>query len=310
MSASRPQQQPADRPADRVESTPDITPDQKAAGSKSARASLTPEIVRSSRRAYATRGRAAALAQRLSERDLAILDTVDAFRVATGPQLEALHFADLSDRTRARRRRDVLARLARDDALERLDRRIGGVRAGSAGYLYVLGTLGQRILHPERRPRAVIDRHWHYLLHALATLDARVHLAEAEADQRLRVADFVVEPDCWHRSALGQTLKPDALTIVEHQQGTDYVWLEIDRATERPHTLRRKLREYTTAFNRGEALERAHVFPRVIWVVPSEERAAQLHALCEASAVPNLFAVCLVEDLAATIVAGPEGGAT
>ncbi len=46
----------------------------------------------------------------------------------------------------ARIARRVLARLTELGVLARLERRIGGLRAGSSGYVYYLGPAGQRLV--------------------------------------------------------------------------------------------------------------------------------------------------------------------
>src|SRR5947209_1774206 len=85
------------------------------------------------------------IAEGLSERDKAIADTVRRVRIATGRQLERLHFAELQGAHRDRTRRRVLARLTDLQVLTTLDRRIGGAHAGSAGLIFALGIVGQRL---------------------------------------------------------------------------------------------------------------------------------------------------------------------
>jgi hypothetical protein len=80
----------------------------------------------------------ASLRRELSARDLAIIGYVGQLRLMSAGQIEALsfpgeaHASGLSARRIARR---VLERLTRDRLLVRLERRIGGVSAGSAGYI-------------------------------------------------------------------------------------------------------------------------------------------------------------------------------
>jgi len=72
------------------------------------------------------------VADRLGERDRAILGSVNQLRLLSSLQLEHLHFADLAEPGRGRIRRRVLARLVEWRVLCVLERRIGGVRAGSS----------------------------------------------------------------------------------------------------------------------------------------------------------------------------------
>ena len=92
------------------------------------------------------------LREQLSGRDLAILGQVSDLRLMTARQIEAIHFPLTehdSARGAARARQRVLERLTRQGLLSRLERRIGGVRAGSAAFVYALGPTGQRVLMPD-----------------------------------------------------------------------------------------------------------------------------------------------------------------
>ena len=73
------------------------------------------------------------LRESLSERDWAVMRDVARLRLVTGEQLERLHFAELTEPSRPVVRRRVLGRLVQARVLATLERRIGGVRAGSAG---------------------------------------------------------------------------------------------------------------------------------------------------------------------------------
>jgi len=75
---------------------------------------------------------------RLGDRDQAIISTLGRVRVASARQLERIHFTDSTPLSNARSCRATLARLTRWRVLARLERRVGGVRSGSAGYVYSL----------------------------------------------------------------------------------------------------------------------------------------------------------------------------
>src|SRR5437868_15248922 len=88
---------------------------------------------------------------RLGERDRQILATIARVRLATGAQLERLHFLDLPPSHRSRSRRRVLRRLVDWRVLVPLERRIGGVRAGSAGLVLALDSAGQWLANVNSR---------------------------------------------------------------------------------------------------------------------------------------------------------------
>src|SRR5438874_12589319 len=104
--------------------------------------------------AYLGRRALAQLSERLSERDLQVLRSIRQHRFLTARQIEILHFADhATPLAAARVSRRVLARLTNEGLLVRLARRVGGIRAGSASYVYALGPAGSRLID-ERRRRA------------------------------------------------------------------------------------------------------------------------------------------------------------
>src|SRR5688500_16412650 len=71
------------------------------------------------------------LARWLSDRDVAILHSVAEHQFLTVRQVEALHFADHAPVSGRRIARRTLARLRNYRLLGTLERRIGGVKAGS-----------------------------------------------------------------------------------------------------------------------------------------------------------------------------------
>lgn len=187
---------------------------------------------------------AARIAEGLSERDRAILADVGRVRVLTGRQVERLHFAELAGVHRDRTRRRVLERLADLQLLATLERRIGGVRAGSAGLVYALGPAGQRLLALDanhgfegraRRPGTPTPR---FMIHNLAVAELYVGLAEAQRAGGLVLVDYRAEPACWWRSVEGEWIKPDAIAVVSAGEVEDSWAIEVDNATESLPTLK------------------------------------------------------------------------
>ena len=87
------------------------------------------------------------VSSRLGERDWQILGTVRAFRFLTTRQLARQHF-HLADPHAAipRSANSALQRLRDLGLLVNLERRIGGVRAGSGGHVWQLTDLANRLL--------------------------------------------------------------------------------------------------------------------------------------------------------------------
>lgn len=258
----------------------------------------------------------------LSQRDRTILRFVHEIGLASARQVEILAFQpSASDETSAlsaaRRCRRVLRRLADDDYLNRLERRVGGVRAGSAGHLYQLATAGKRALGITGRGRT-----WEpgsrYVDHALAAGDLHVALVAAERTGHIDRVRILHEPATWRRFGRGTslvTLKPDLLVELSTRDGTGGLWelrwfVEIDRATEHLPTVLAKCRTYEQYWRSGRESERHEVFPRVLWSVPHRRRAEAIAAAVRGSPqlTNELFAVAEAPDAVAVITNQSKGG--
>src|SRR4051794_26069589 len=95
------------------------------------------------------RGRARRIAGRLTTRDLAILESLRSVRLLTGSMIARLHVTAATSPTQSRKTRAVMQRLAKLGLVVPLQRRIGGVRAGSDGQIYGLSGLGHAVLDLE-----------------------------------------------------------------------------------------------------------------------------------------------------------------
>src|SRR5262245_49793571 len=142
---------------------------------------------------YITARKLAELRHSLSERDHHVVATLARVRVATGAQLGRLHFGDVGPR----QQRDTLARLENLSVLARLPRTVGGVRAGSAGSVFVLGLAGQRLAQSGRRPHRPWSVGAAFLTHSLSVTEVFVQLTEADRAGRVRLVGFDGEPACW-----------------------------------------------------------------------------------------------------------------
>jgi hypothetical protein len=256
---------------------------------------------------YVTTNRVRYLAHQLSDREWSVVVTLRVVRVATSTQLEHLHFRDVT----RRQARKVLASMVSRRLLARLPRVVGGVRAGSAGYVYVLDVAGLRMGRPGG---ARVQRPWSignaFLVHSLAVTDLFVQVAEAESRHAVVVQYFRSEPACW-RPFLGPggarvVLKPDAELGLEIDRYEDRWFIELDRATESRSTLARKLTRYVQYWRSGQEQARTGVFPKVLWVVPDAARHAVLvdeFGRTPAEAWP-LFAVTTQAEALSRLMAG------
>ena len=228
------------------------------------------------------------LLPRLSERDISIMNSVANVRLLTGHQLTRLHFADLSPQTQDRTRRKVLSRLHDLQVVSRLERHIGGVRAGSSGWVYGLGPAGQRIqqlltAESSRSPRirAVWTPGTMFLSHTMAVAELYVQLAErTRLHPDFSLTAFTTEPACWWPDGRGGWLKPDALVVLTTADYDELIWLEVDRATESLPTLRKKLADYH-AFAASGQTGPDGVVPHVMITAPTDKRVSEIRSLID-----------------------------
>jgi hypothetical protein len=230
------------------------------------------------RHPYITTTRITHLERTLTARDWLIVATVARVRLATAGQLQRICFADVS----RRQARQTLASLTDRRVLARLPRAVGGVRAGSAGFVYGLDVAGQRLAHQDGNRRR--QRPWSvgmtFLAHTLAISELYAQLVEADRAGALELADFATEPNCW-RSFTGvggarTVLKPDAFVSTRLGRFEDSWFIEVDRGTESTTTLTRKCDRYRHYWQSGAEQARTGVFPKVLWLVPDERRYAAL----------------------------------
>lgn len=263
--------------------------------------SLSPINSRSS--GYVTAARLDALQEALSERDWAVTNDVARLRLVTGSQLERLHFADLTEASRPVVRRRVLGRLVKAQVLATLARRIGGVRAGSAGLVYYLDAAGWRLLSRDGTARRTSPPSERYVRHRLAVTEVSVSLAEAARTGTLRLVTFQAEPASWWPDGQGGALKPDAYMAVAAATHTDHWWVEVDLATEHGPALRRKLSTYVTFWQSGQ-LGPGNIMPRVLVTVPDTKRYSDTVRLIRQlpRESESLFVVALAEDVIDVIV--------
>jgi hypothetical protein len=235
---------------------------------------------------YLTTERYNELLTQLSKRDYAILRQVAALRFVSGSQLTRLCFTDSDDElANSRAARRALLRLVKLGTLERLERPIGGIRAGSAGFVYHLGLAGQRIAvarcwQPERHARRSLTPGVLFVRHTLAVAELHTQLMEGDRAQRFELLELNAEPSCWRNfDGIGgqrSTLKPDSYVRLGLGAYEDSYFLEVDRGTEGSRTLERQLQLYIAYHASGKEQAERGVFPRVLWLVPSEQRKAAL----------------------------------
>lgn len=245
----------------------------------------------------------------LSGRDLAIIGQVADLRLMTGRQIESIHFDAADHETAAaaaRAARRTLERLARHNLLVRLERRIGGIRAGSGSWIYALGPVGHRILNrDEPRPR-YREPSVTFVEHTLAATQLVVDLTVEAKRGRLELLVMQAEPRCWRTftSVNGLTvLRPDLFVSIGAGDFEHRWFAEVDRGTEHMPALIRKCRTYQQYYETGTEQRDHGVSPRVCWIMPDIRRGNRLRdAIHKDNKLTDaLFVITTMNDAMATL---------
>ncbi len=257
------------------------------------------------------------LLEQLPERERSVLELVSRFRLVQSGQVERLFFGESATVAASRRHcRRQLARLVELGLLRRLERQIGGVRAGSAGHLYTLAPAGRRLLALSEGREARSDRGVHepgaaFVRHTLAVTELYVRLREAERRAALEVLEYEPEPGCWRPYTLASGsngwLKPDAYTRLAVGDWEERSFVEVDLGTEGRSALLRKLRAYVGYYRSGHEQTREGVFPRVALLTVTDARAEWIAALAATVAPRGLFVSGRMDDPLPVLSGGVDG---
>jgi len=229
------------------------------------------------------------LVDQLNAREQEVLEAVERFRLVRGDQLRRLFFHDISsDAGSARLCRRSLARLVDAGLLARLERRVGGTRAGSSGHVYAITAAGRRVNayrlgSGKPNNRGVHEPGQPFVAHTLAIVDLYVALVEAERAGTLELLAFETEPACWRsfNAVLGtaQMLKPDAHVRVGVGDYEYASFVEVDCGTEGKGALLRKAHVYLSYYRSGREQAQQGLFPKVVWIAATENRTRFLSKL-------------------------------
>ena len=259
------------------------------------------------------------LFRKLNGRDLDILRALHKYRYLTTHHLRRMYFKDsISGLAALRACNRILAKLCRYGLVAHLKRRIGGVRAGSGAFVWLLAPAGARLLdiaepRSEASPRKRrFEPSFAFLEHTLAVAETAVRLDEMEEAGKLKVLAAANEPDCWrgYSGAGGEpkTLKPDMFAVTAIGEYTDNWFLEIDLATEALSTVLKKCLQYISYYKTGLEQQKYGVFPYVVWIVPDEKRRDTVTGRIEE--LPHrkaqLFVVILMDELELLLIKGAE----
>jgi hypothetical protein len=269
---------------------------------------------------YLSKKRLEALAgEILSERDKAILFSLRQCRYLMTGQIQRLHFTDNATPTAALRAANrVLQKLKDYGVVEFLERRVGGVRAGSSSYIWTLTESGVNLLHlndegsaPRKR---VFEPSLYFVKHILAIAETYIRLAEICRRHKLELVKAELEPECWRdytENGKSVILKPDMFAVTANGKYEDNWFIEIDMSTESLSKIQEKCRRYAKYRNSGIEQKQRDVFPLVVWLAENVSRKSKLQEyiadcreLSENS--KGIFTVILSSEFEPLILGGME----
>ncbi|MFF2534473.1 replication-relaxation family protein [Streptomyces cyaneofuscatus] len=259
------------------------------------------------------------LRRRLSERDFAVLAVLQRVRLASLRQLQRLLVTDGSPRARTRRAQLLLTRLTKLGLVTRFSRTIGGIRAGSSGYIYGLSGLGQAVIDTGGplggKRRRVWESKPYFQDHMLEVAELYVQLVEQHRLGQGDLLAYDAEPAAWrHFTGPGGELvvvKPDAYVRIGTAAVERSSFIEVDMTTETLPTIQRKSQRYIDYWRSGMEQQRHGVFPKVVWLVQNEHRAERIAGVIKKLSrdAQKLFAVGLLGNSARLLGGGTQGAA-
>jgi hypothetical protein len=125
---------------------------------------------------------------------------------------------------------------------------------------------------------------------------------------QVEILDLQTEPACWRAwttlSGSREVLRPDLYLAVAVGNEEVRWFIEVDRGTEHRPALSRKAAAYQRYYDSQVEQDRDGVFPKVVWVVPNDERRSQLHRALDGDPTvqPGLFAVTTADEAAAYLL--------
>ncbi|WP_229695260.1 replication-relaxation family protein [Streptomyces lacrimifluminis] len=264
--------------------------------------------------------RVARLRRRLSPRDRAVLGVLQRVRLASLRQLQRLVVVDGSPRARTRRAQLMMTRLSELGVVTRFSRTIGGIRAGSSGYIYGLSGLGQAVIDTSGplggKRRRVWESKPYFQDHMLEVSDLYVQLVEQHRLGQGDLLAYDAEPAAWrHFTGSGGDLvmvKPDAFVRIGTAAVEHSSFVEVDLSTETLPTIQKKSQRYVDYWRSGMEQQWRGVFPKVVWLVQNNHRAERIAGVISklAKDAQALFVVGLLSDAPGLLSGDKPGAAT
>lgn len=217
---------------------------------------------------------------RLTKQDVEVLSLLNRCRYATTRQIVELYFRENKPKTATRRANLLTKNLSNLGLIVHLNRRIGGVRAGSGSYVWHITHKGIKELRRvdesvKLRLKNRYEPSQNHLKHQLFVTQIFVELTTLHLDGKITIENFSFEPKCWRSFTTlfsHFTLKPNEFVRLMVGNFEEAYFFEADNATEHLGRIIAKCKQYIAYFNTGIEQRENEIFPLVVWVVPDDKR--------------------------------------
>lgn len=279
----------------------------------------------------------AALRERLTPRDMQIISFIEQAHCAFTHQLTRLFFASASNEQAASKAcRRNMQKLLEYKLVNKLDRKIGGYRAGSNANIWYLTDAGYKLLDLEDpdtplKRRRFLEPSAITLRHRLTSVECYIQMVElgrkiqlggnVQAEEAggnsgaasktnsgtitprsfsVRKVEF--EPKSWKQYPYdnkNKYLKPDLFISIE-KDGYEYLYfVEIDLASESMTDILRQCESYHDCYNSRAIQNEYDIFPIVLWIVPDEKRKERFVKVLKEQyeRTNHLFTIITAEEL-------------
>ncbi|MBQ9016127.1 MAG: replication-relaxation family protein [Firmicutes bacterium] len=258
------------------------------------------------------------LIDRLSERDFEILLTLKQAKYLLTGQVQRLHVpVTAKPATAMQNAVNNMKKLKKHGLVKTFDRRIGGVRAGSASFVWCLTEAGQRLLDLKdgaenlQRSHRYLEPAYAHLKHTLAIAECYVQLVEISRRHKdILLQNIEWEPDCWRpyrQDGHMMQLKPDLSVVTRNAGYIDRWFIEIDMNTEAIPVIIEKCKRYHQYLSTGiEQRRNEGVFPIPVWIVVNDDRKQKIIDAIKESFKkgPHMFVVIKAEEFESLIKNG------
>lgn len=251
-----------------------------------------------------------AIEYQLTDRDRQILKGLKVMKCLFTYQIQKLYCSDLkTQKSAANTTYRIMKRLREYGLVDTLvDRMIGGIKAGSAPYIWYLTEQGHRLLlldnkYPEGnvKRKRFMEPASSTLAHRMAVNECYVQLKDLEHQGQLEVLEASFEPDNWRDFIYKdkkESLKPD-LTIATNHHGYEcHFFIEMDLSTESLDTITKKCIRYHKYLQTNIEQTQYGFFPIVLFIVKDEKRKQKLDNAIRSrfQGLVNIFLVITADE--------------